>query len=69
MTELVLRSNIVVTPDGVRGHDVAISGGRITALAPYGTLSAPHGGRLIDMTGRMADAVPRWRRAAADHGG
>ena len=53
MTDLVLRSNIVVTPDGVRGHDVAISGGRITALAPYGTLSAPHGGRLIDMTGRI----------------
>ena len=53
MTDLVLRSDTVVTPDGVRACDVAISGDKIMSLAPLGSLSAPDGGRLVDLTGRI----------------
>ena len=49
MADLVLRSDLVVTPAGVGAHDIAVSGGRITAVAPHGSLAAPTGGRLIEL--------------------
>ncbi len=53
MVELVLRSDRVVTPEGVVAADIAIHGGRIAGLEKLGALPAPSGGRLIDMTGRI----------------
>ena len=53
MVELVLRSDRVVTPNGVEACDIAISGGRITAIAKLGSLTPPTGARLIDATGRI----------------
>jgi dihydropyrimidinase len=53
MVDLLLRSDSVVTPDGVGAHDIAISGGKITAVAPHGSLAPPSGGRLIELDGRI----------------
>jgi len=50
MVELVLRSDRVVTPEGVIEADIAIANGRIAGLEKFGSLTAP---RLIDMTGRI----------------
>ncbi|HTN09770.1 MAG TPA: hypothetical protein VL154_02235, partial [Acetobacteraceae bacterium] len=53
MVDLLLRSDSVVTPEGVGAHDIAISGGKITAVAPHGSLAPPSGGRLIELDGRI----------------
>jgi dihydropyrimidinase len=53
MIELVLRSDTVVTPDGVEACDIAIADGRIAEVAPHGSLTVPEGGRLIDLDGRI----------------
>ncbi len=50
MAGLVLRGDTVVTPEGVRGCDIAIAGGRIAAIGEIGTLDAPE---VLDMTGRI----------------
>ncbi len=50
MTELVLRSDRIVTPDGVIAGDIAISGGRIAAIGAPGSLTAA---RVIDLAGRI----------------
>ncbi len=46
--ELVLRSPRVVTPHGERAADVAVAGGRIAAVLPYGG-EPPAGARLVDL--------------------
>ncbi|MGW3244710.1 allantoinase AllB [Streptomyces sp. NPDC001070] len=48
--ELVLRSPRVVTPEGERPADVAVAGGRIAAVLPYGS-EPPAGVRLVDLGG------------------
>ena len=53
MVDLVLRGDTVVTPEGVGAHDIAIAGGRIAAIGPAGSMTAPPGGELIDLTGRI----------------
>ena len=50
MTELVLRSDRIVTPDGVIAGDIAISGGRIATVSAPGSLT---GARVIDLAGRI----------------
>jgi dihydropyrimidinase len=50
MTDLVLRGDRIVTPEGVVEADIAIAGGRIAGLEKLGSLAAP---RIIDMTGRI----------------
>ena len=50
MPDLILRSDTVVTPDGVVPHDIAIAGEKITAVAPHGSLT---GARVIDLDGRI----------------
>ncbi|MFF2962018.1 allantoinase AllB [Streptomyces sp. NPDC057963] len=45
--KLVLRSTRVATPDGTRPAAVAVAGGRIGAVLPYGT-EVPPGARLED---------------------
>jgi dihydropyrimidinase len=50
MVDLVLRSDRVVTPEGVMGADLAIAGGRIAGVEKLGSLTAP---RVLDMTGRI----------------
>ncbi len=51
MVDTVLRSDTVVTPDGVIAADIHISGETILRVAPIGPV--PDGARLIDMTGRI----------------
>jgi len=46
--ELAIRGGLVVTPDGQRHADVAISGGRISGIGDVG-----HASREIDATGRL----------------
>ncbi|MFI6285177.1 allantoinase AllB [Streptomyces sp. NPDC051018] len=46
--DLVLRSSRVVTPDGTRPASVAVRGGRIAAVLPYGSV-IPAGARLEDV--------------------
>jgi dihydropyrimidinase len=53
MTDLVLRGDRIVTPGGVVAADIAIAGGVITRIAPYGSLAAPDGGRLVDQSGKL----------------
>jgi dihydropyrimidinase len=53
MTELIIRGDSVVTPSGTGTYDIAISGGKITAVAAPGTLGVPDGARLIDATGKI----------------
>ncbi|CAH2604702.1 Amidohydrolase family protein [Rhodovastum atsumiense] len=53
MVELILRSDSVVTPDGVDACDIAIAAGRILCVAPFGSLDGTSSARLIDLTGRI----------------
>ncbi|MFD0318168.1 allantoinase AllB [Streptomyces flavalbus] len=46
--ELVLRSTRVITPEGMRAASVAVTGGTITAVAPYDA-QVPSGARLEDL--------------------
>ena len=41
MIDLVVRGDTVVTPEGVGAYDLAISGGRIAAVAARGSLPVP----------------------------
>jgi dihydropyrimidinase len=53
MIDTIIRSNQVVTPQGVGAYDIAISGQTIAAVAAIGALSlAPHT-RLIDATNKL----------------
>ncbi|MGW6690510.1 allantoinase AllB [Streptomyces sp. NPDC054961] len=45
--ELVLRSTRVITPEGTRAASVAVAGGKIAAVLPYGA-DVPAGARLED---------------------
>ncbi|WP_251053892.1 allantoinase AllB [Streptomyces sp. ISL-66] len=45
--ELVLRSTRVITPEGTRAASVAVAGGKIAAVLPYGA-EVPAGARLED---------------------
>ncbi|MFG2193503.1 allantoinase AllB [Streptomyces sp. NPDC048639] len=47
-TGLVLRSTRVITPEGTRPADVAVTGGTITAVLPYDT-EPPAGARVEDV--------------------
>ena len=53
MVDLVVRSDMVVTPQGVGGFDVAIAGEKIVAVAAPGSLPITDGARLIDATGKI----------------
>ena len=53
MVDLVVRSDTVVTPQGVGAHDIAIAGERIVAVAAKGSLPVSDGARLIDATGKI----------------
>src|SRR5271154_1138369 len=53
MVDLVVRSDTVVTPQGVGAYDVAIAGERIVAVAAPGSLPVQDGVRLIDATGKI----------------
>ena len=53
MFDLILRSDRVVTPSGVAACDVAITGGKIAAVAASGTFAASAAKRLIDATGSI----------------
>ncbi|MFE7126268.1 allantoinase AllB [Streptomyces sp. NPDC057617] len=44
---LVLRSTRVITPEGTRAASIAVAGGRIAAVLPYGA-DVPAGARLVD---------------------
>ncbi len=50
MTDLVLRSTRVVTPEGERPADVLVRGGRIAAVLPHGT-PPPDGVPVTDLGG------------------
>jgi dihydropyrimidinase len=49
----VIRSDTVVTPQGVGAHDILIAGEQIAAVAAPGSLSIPDGTRIIDATGKI----------------
>ncbi len=51
--DLVLRGDTVVTPQGVEARDIVISGGKIEAVVPLGTVTPSEGARLIDATGKI----------------
>lgn len=53
MIDLVVRGDVVVTPQGVGAFDVAIEGEKIVAVAAKGSLPIPDGGRLIDASGKI----------------
>jgi dihydropyrimidinase len=53
VVDLVVRSDCVVTPQGVDAYDIAIAGERIVAVAAKGSLPVPEGARLIDATGKI----------------
>ncbi|PVE22193.1 hypothetical protein DC522_22575 [Microvirga sp. KLBC 81] len=53
LIDLVIRSDKVVTSHGVGAYDIAISGGKIAAVAEAGTFEAAPDFRLIDATGRI----------------
>src|SRR5690349_9424841 len=53
MVDLVIRSDTVVTPQGVGAHDILIDGEKIAAVAAPGSLPLPAGARLIDATGKI----------------
>jgi len=53
MLDLIVRSDRVVTPQGVGAYDVAVQGERIVALAAPGTLAPGPNTRLIDATGSI----------------
>jgi dihydropyrimidinase len=51
--DLVLRSDTVVTPQGVAACDIMMAGGIIQTVAPIGTITPAQGVRLIDATGKI----------------
>ena len=53
MVDLVVRSDRVVTPQGVGAYDIAIAGGKIVAVADGASLPIPAGAKLIDATGKI----------------
>ena len=53
MFDLILRSDRVVTPQGVGAHDVAVSGERIAAVAERGAIPDDSARRVVDATGRI----------------
>jgi dihydropyrimidinase len=53
MVNLLVRSDMVVTPQGVGAFDVAIAGEKIVAVAAPGSLPIADGARLIDATGKI----------------
>jgi dihydropyrimidinase len=53
MVDLVLRSDTVVTPQGVGAFDIAIAGEKIVAVAAKGSLPVGDGTRLIDAGGKI----------------
>ena len=53
MGDLVLRSDTVVTPQGVGAFDIAIAGEKIGAVAAKGSLPVADGTRLIDAGGKI----------------
>ena len=53
MVDLVLRSDTVVTPQGVGAFDIAITGEKIVAVAAKGSLPVADGTRLIDAGGKI----------------
>jgi dihydropyrimidinase len=53
MFDLVVRSDRVVTADGMGPLDVAVAGGKIVALAAAGSFDASDATRLIDVTGQI----------------
>ena len=48
MINLVVRSDTVVTPQGVGAYDIAIDDERIVAMAANGSLPVPDGAKLIE---------------------
>src|SRR3954451_16761057 len=48
MVDLVIRGDVVVTPQGVGAYDIAIAGEKIVAIAAKGSLPVADGTRLID---------------------
>jgi dihydropyrimidinase len=53
MLDFVLRSDKVVTPQGVGSFDIAISGEQIVAVASPGNLPVADSCRLLDVTGKI----------------
>jgi dihydropyrimidinase len=53
MIDVVVRGDVVVTPQGVGAFDVAISGEKIVAVASIGALPFGPGVKLIDATGKI----------------
>ncbi len=53
MVDLVLRSDTVVTPQGVGAFDIAITGEKIVAVAAKGSMPVADGTRLIDAGGKI----------------
>ena len=53
MVDLLLRGDMVVTPQGVGAFDVAIAGEKIVAVAAHGSLPLSDGTKLIDATGKI----------------
>ena len=53
MVDLVVRGDCVVTPHAVGPADVAMAGGKIVAVAAYGTFPVPEGVRVVDATGKV----------------
>ena len=53
MIDTIIRSDRVVTPQGVGAFDIAISGQTITAVAAVGALPVSPQTRLIDATGKL----------------
>jgi dihydropyrimidinase len=53
MIDTIIRSDRVVTPQGVGAYDIAISGQAIAAVAAIGALPVGPQTRLIDATGKL----------------
>src|SRR5690554_2046600 len=51
--DLIVRSDRVVTPQGVQACDVAVRDGKITSIAAFGTLNPANSRRVIDVTGKI----------------
>jgi dihydropyrimidinase len=52
-TDLLIHGGTVVTPDGIRRADIAISHGRIRSLDPVPSPDPASGTRFLDATGRL----------------
>ena len=53
MVDLVIRGDMVVTPQGVGAFDILVKGETIAAMAQPGSLPIPEGARVIDATGKI----------------